>query len=88
MRHTHAIRFNTLTGLATHVSFNTYHGSFFTDRGSSNRFRDGGYSTEDALIIVNRWNYLAYLVVARRSVQADFYYLPSAEGAGEPAVSA
>lgn len=72
MRHTHYTRITISTGLVERLPFVEDDGHRF------NAGRLDGYTENMALLIVNRWNYLASM----QSVHPRFlYYLNSAEGA-------
>jgi hypothetical protein len=79
MNHTHAVRVDVETGEKTDVNFGQIDGKYFHQEGHT--FAGGrltSFDIETALLIVNRWNYVAQL----QSTPIQWlYYLPTADGA-------
>ena len=71
MTHTHCTRINLRDGSKSYVEFGEIDGKFFRAKWHN------GFYTKVALLIVNRWNYVAQL-----QAKVEYtYYLHTAEGA-------
>lgn len=74
MRHTHYTRVNTRTGEIMVAPFGPEDGARFKAA-----FVDYGYTTGAALLIVNRWNFVA--TIQPNPNTEWFFYLHTVEGA-------
>ena len=74
MLHTHCTRINTHDGTKSFVAFGEIDGM----QHDWKYYRAAGYRTREALLIVNRWNYIAQLTYRNPEY---IYYLHTADGA-------